>query len=450
MHPESTLRCSPNVSTNATRPRANWPALAFAAALLTGCAAPDQRAQADAAAARNAASAASAAPSPASSTAPAPIAPPAAPPVAAAPPPPTLPFDEAVQSAANNLLGKAQLPPDSTFDLIIDPLIDGVSGAQTQATRAMGTRIVKIIKDSYPRYVVQPFNVANVQRAPLLLVGTFTGVNAERKTEGRREAYRICLALADLKTGKLVSKGLAFATPDGVDPSPLPLFRDAPAWVEDASTLGYIRTCQGTRAGDVIHPGYVDRVMTSAMLAEAADSYAAGKFPQALKLYETARAAPGGEQLRTYTGLYLSNWRLGKREAAAQAFGKIVDQGLTTKRLGVKFLFRPGTAALWSDPKAGPAPYAVWLREIAGHASARKSCMEVLGHTSASGPEPINERLSLLRAETVRSQVTAQAPHLGQRLIAQGMGSRQTMIGTGRDDLSDALDRRVEFKVIGC
>ena len=36
------------------------------------------------------------------------------------------------------------------------------------------------------------------------------------------------------------------------------------------------------------------------------------------------------------------------------------------------------------------------------------------------------------------------------RSIANGVGSRQTMVGNGRDDASDALDRRVEFKVIGC
>ena len=420
-------------------------ALGLVAALLGGCAVPPPAAPPPRVGA--AVAAAPVAPAPAPVVAPR-VA--AAPAPAPAPPLPILSFDEAVQSAANTLLGKAQLPLDSKWDVLIDPLIDGVTGAQTQATRAMGTRIVKIIKESYPRYVVQPFNVSNVQRGPLLLVGTFTGVNAERKTEGKREAYRICLALADLKTGKLVSKGLAFATPDGVDNSPLPLFRDAPAWVEDASTLGYIRTCQGTRAGDAIHPAYIDRVMTSAMLAEAGEAYAAGRYPQALKLYEAARAAPGGNQARTYTGLYLSNWRLGKREAAAQAFGQIVDQGLENKRLGVKFLFRPGTAALWSDPKAGPSPYTVWLSEIASHAAKRQTCMEVVGHTSASGPEPINQRLSLLRAEAVRGQVTTNAPQLSPRLIANGVGSAQTMIGTGRDDLSDALDRRVEFKVVGC
>ena len=371
---------------------------------------------------------------------------------AAAPPapPPVLSFDDAVQAAATALLSRAQLPPDTKFDLVIDPLIDGVTGMQSQATRAMGTRIVKIIREGYPRYVVQPFNTDSVKRGPLLLVGTFTGVNAERKTEGKREAYRICLALADLKTGKLVSKGLAFAKPEGVDLSPLPVDRDAPAWLEDSTTQGYIRTCQGTRAGDSIHPAYLNRVLTSAKLAEANDAYAAGKWAAARKLYEEALAGEGGDQLRTHTGLYLSHWKLGNRKAAAQSLGRIVDQGLENKRLGMKFLFRPGTAALWSDPKAGVAAYPLWLQEIASRAARRSSCLELVGHTSASGPEPINEKLSLLRAEELKKQIGRLAPPLNPRMIAAGMGSRQTLIGTGRDDLSDVLDRRVEFKVVGC
>ena len=366
------------------------------------------------------------------------------------PPPPMLPFDDAVAAAANNLLSKALLPADGNWNLVIDPLIDGVTGAQTQATRAMGARIAKIIKDSYPRYAVQPFTTANVKSAPLLLVGTFTGVNAERRTEGRREAFRICLALADLKTGKLVGKGLAFATPDGVDSTPLPLDRDAPAWLEDASATGYIRTCQGTRAGDAIHPAYIDKVLTSALIGEANTAYAAGRMTEARRLFETARTSPGGEQLRTYTGLYLTNWKLGNRPAATEAFGKIVDQGLDNKRLGTKFLFRPGTPALWADPKAGPPAHPLWLSEIAQRAAGRQSCLEVVGHSSAGGPEPLNERLSLLRAETVANELARLAPPLKTRVIANGVGSRQTLIGTGRDDASDALDRRVEFKVVGC
>ena len=95
-------------------------------------------------------------------------------------------------------------------------------------------------------------------------------------------------------------------------------------------------------------------------------------------------------------------------------------------------------------------PYPVWLKAIASRASSGSSCLEVTGQTSATGPEPLNERLSLLRAEYVKAQLEASAPALAKRTIAAGMGSRQTMVGSGRDNASDALDRRVEFKVIGC
>jgi outer membrane protein OmpA-like peptidoglycan-associated protein len=42
------------------------------------------------------------------------------------------------------------------------------------------------------------------------------------------------------------------------------------------------------------------------------------------------------------------------------------------------------------------------------------------------------------------------APGLGTKLAATGVGFREPIIGTGSDNASDALDRRVEFKVIPC
>ena len=59
------------------------------------------------------------------------------------------------------------------------------------------------------------------------MVGTFTPVSAAGRTEGSRAAYRFCLALADLGTGKIVSKGLARSQLEGVDSTPLPAFRDS-------------------------------------------------------------------------------------------------------------------------------------------------------------------------------------------------------------------------------
>src|SRR5262245_9493648 len=71
----------------------------------------------------------------------------AAPPTAAAPPPPPtpIPFDAALLKAANDLFSKANLSgaPDKVT-LVIDPLIDGVTGAQSKATHLEEARITDL------------------------------------------------------------------------------------------------------------------------------------------------------------------------------------------------------------------------------------------------------------------------------------------------------------------
>ena len=90
------------------------------------------------------------------------------------------------------------------------------------------------------------------------------------------------------------------------------------------------------------------------------------------------------------------------------------------------------------------------MNQIAQRSAQSKACLEIVGHTSHSGPEPLNERLSLLRAQTSKERLELAAPQLARRSIANGAGSRENLVGTGADDASDVLDRRVEFKVIGC
>src|SRR5215468_7739347 len=100
------------------------------------------------------------------------------PPAAAAPPPPTpMPFDAALLKAANDLFSKAKLDEGSQkVTLVIDPLIDGVTGAQSNATRLEEKRIVELVKSSYPRFTVVPFSAESVAKAPVVLIGTFTAV----------------------------------------------------------------------------------------------------------------------------------------------------------------------------------------------------------------------------------------------------------------------------------
>ena len=56
-----------------------------------------------------------------------------------APPPPVvaLPYGDAVKLAARDLFTKAKLPDGQSFNLVIDPLVDGTTGMQSVATVAM-------------------------------------------------------------------------------------------------------------------------------------------------------------------------------------------------------------------------------------------------------------------------------------------------------------------------
>ncbi len=384
---------------------------------------------------------------PAAPPAPAPAAPAAAP---AAPPAPPVPFDTALLNAANTLFSKAQLPPgNQPVELVIDPLIDGVSGAQSAASQLMEKRLIELAQKAYPRFKVQPFNTTTLARAPVVLVGTFTAINNAGEVGGAKDAYRICLALADLRSKTIISKGFAKALPDGVDATPTPYFVDNPVWAEDEATITYIKTCQGTKAGDPLNPVYIDRIETASLISDGIAEYDSKRYREALAFYRTAMRMPGGDQLRVYNGVYLSNWKLSRRDDAEQAFASLVSYGLKSNKLAIKLLFRPGSTQFLDDQQL-TAPYPMWIEQIATRVAQANTCLEIVGHTSPKGPVQLNERLSVLRAETIRMTLEQADQRLMGRMIASGVGPRENLIGTGKDDASDALDRRVEFKVLKC
>src|SRR5882724_10653304 len=346
---------------------------------------------------------------------------------APSPPPPPIPapFDDALLRAANDLFSKAAVPPgEGKIELVIDPLIDGISGAQSTATRLMQERIV-------------------------VLVGTFTAINNAGVADGPRDAYRICLALADLRSKSIVSKGVARAKPEAIDVTPTPAFADTPVWATDPATSIYIKACQGTKPGDPIDPVYVERIGTSSLISDAISEYDDRRYREALAFYRTALKMTGGDQLRVRSGIYLANWKLNRRDDATDAFGSLVDYSLTGKKLSMRFLFKPGSTQFVDDPQIS-APYPMWLSQIAVRATQRNTCLQLVGHTSKTGPAQVNERLSVLRAQFIKDLLQSSSPRLADKLKATGVGSRETLIGTGRDDASDAIDRRVDFNVSEC
>jgi outer membrane protein OmpA-like peptidoglycan-associated protein len=343
-------------------------------------------------------------------------------------------------------------PPSGRYLVVIDPWIDVTTGSQVATTRLMQQELETLAPQHFPQLELLPFTPESLARKPVVLLGAIApvaGPGAVEPVSERPGAYRVYGMLADLGTGKIVSAKDAWVRPEDIDATPTRFYRDSPVWQPDESVFAYLHTLQA-RPGDPIDPAYLQNLQAEALITDANTAYGEGEYQPARDRYSEAASLPeGGHQLRVYDGLYLTNWALGDRRSATQAFSELVDYQVAHGRLSVKILFRPNSTAFWSDPE-NRAPYADWLRVIARRTVADQACLHLTGHASPSGSPAFNDRLSLARAERIQQDMVEIEPSLKGRITAEGVGSRDAIVGTGRDDATDLVDRRVDFQIEPC
>ena len=173
-----------------------------------------------------------------------------------------VPFPTAVLNAANAVLlrgtGDAQ-PGGPRQVVVIDPLVNGVTGSSRQRRNRLASSIVALAREKYPQFDIQPFSAATVSKGPYVMVGTFTPVNAQGQTAGTREAYRFCLVMVDLHAGKTVAKGVARARPDGVDTTPIGFLPRQPGVVQRCQHQELYRHLPGDEGGRPDQPDLPER-----------------------------------------------------------------------------------------------------------------------------------------------------------------------------------------------
>lgn len=357
-------------------------------------------------------------------------------------------MDETLQGAINKALidiGQ-QLGPQAQVErtAVIDPLLDGKTGQQTRASERASQQLGASIHRVLRHLKVLPFDETGAQQSRWLINGTLTP-----RAGAEPGSYQLTVAVSDRPTGLVIARGVAPLRDEQLDQAPTRLYADSPSLVRDRATDGYLRTAE-TPAGKPADALYLEQISTGALLADAQEAYNTEKWDRALELYAAAVKRPDGQQLRAFNGLYLANMQLGRADAAEEAFGKIAAFGLATDNLAMKLLFRPGSTEFLADGNPNVEHYPMWLRQIARAAQGGDMCLNIVGHTSKTGSEPLNERLSLQRAVTVRDRLVREAQTLARRARTAGVGSRENLVGSGTDDLRDSLDRRVEFKVVPC
>ncbi len=365
-------------------------------------------------------------------------------------------FEPTVDRVARAVLNAVQPPAGApAIEVVVDPLLDGRTGQQTIAGETAGRRIAALIAKDYPRLRLVEFTPQALARKPLVLMGTISSLDSVGQDTGAQllaaanpKATAVWFTVARASDGHVVAKSQAQAAPETVDQRPVLAQAYGPVWLPDKAVQAYLESCRQTKVGDRLSAEYVAQLEAAALLASADAALAARNPSKALDLYRKAAEAPGGRQLRTLNGLYAALDRLGQRRPAEEAFKDLIAYGFENRQVAVKLLFRPGTPQFAETRET--RRYTMWLRQIATVAAAQNQCVEVVGHTSPTGLAVLNDRLSQLRADRVRDRLDETVRGLKQRTIARGVGSRENIVGTGRDDASDALDRRVEFKPLAC
>ncbi|MCZ8375243.1 MAG: OmpA family protein [Beijerinckiaceae bacterium] len=357
-------------------------------------------------------------------------------------------LDKAFTAAASALFDKVPAGAGKTI-VVIDPLLDGVTGMQSRATRDFDKRVAAFVAERYAHIEIRPMTAENLKAAKYVFIGTFNTINNAGQPTGPRDAYWICFALVDQTEKNVFARSVSRAVIGGADVAPARFYADTPVWGLDAATTAYIETCQKKRPGDQVPDAYLAQLPAAARIREATLAYEEGNNARALSLYKEARTLESGDQLRVLNGLYLALKALGQTDEARRAFAELVGSGLKGGRLGVMFLFEPGSTN-FNTGLAVASSYATWLDEIARQAQGSKDCLEVVGHASRTGVESFNVALSRQRAERIITMLGERTPALQGRLKPAGIGSREVLVGLPQDDESTAIDRRVEFKPSQC
>jgi outer membrane protein OmpA-like peptidoglycan-associated protein len=337
---------------------------------------------------------------------------------------------------------------------VIDPFIDAQNGYGTRTTQRAQDELISRLGERDPTIRVAPLTSGNLDASAYVVTGALSFENAagapavQGAGASASRQYRLLASISDARSGSVIASSSAWVAERNLDMAPLPSFVDSPVFLNDSYARGLLTTARAS-PGTMADTVWFSRLSTAALLADAQTAFAADDPRNALGLYQRAEARSDGKLLKTYSGLYVTHLKLGNPGEAERAFGQLVALALTENNLSIRFLFRVNSTDFVADSRLVDQ-YRLWVRQLAAQLARARTCVDVQGHSSRSGSEEYNDKLSLERANALRRQLQAEAPALASLLRASGRGSRENLVGSGSDDARDAIDRRVEFRIVSC
>ncbi|MFH0780454.1 MAG: OmpA family protein [Pseudomonadota bacterium] len=334
---------------------------------------------------------------------------------------------------------------DVPTSFMADVIMNADTGEEIELNKQILELIQMTATNSFPSYSVVEINSENVNQANFVIIGVIKNEIYNNQTT---KLPHLFLSAVDMKNSQVMAHSEVWISNQDMKFQPTALYSDSPMFLKDPRAEKVIATARAA-AGSVVDSNYFSTMETNGLLTEASTAYNSGDYPLAVELFSKVARRDDGQVMKTYAGLYQAYFKLRQLTEAEAAFAKLTEIGIKNGTLSVKFLFQVGDTSFFGSSEQ-VAEYDIWLRQISRKIAESQSCVEISGHASHSGSADFNKKLSDKRAHTIQKRLLEVSPVIAKNTVAIGRGFEENIVGSGTDDIRDAIDRRVEFKVLDC
>jgi outer membrane protein OmpA-like peptidoglycan-associated protein len=355
-------------------------------------------------------------------------------------------LEEAITALGQNLkvqLGKSlRNKKGETQFVVIDPILSIESGQQFKANQQVVSILSRELGSGYQIDEISPETLA---KAKYVIAGALS-----QRGDLAKDAQSNCelvITILELPTGVVKAKGQVNIRSFPFEP--LAFYEDSPIFLYDKSGR-LAKSLFGCSIGQPVGREYLQFLPAKASIQQGIFLYEREQYSEAATAFSKAVTDTNGKTLTSNAGQYLTAQKLNREDDANRAFADLLTIAIEeNRRLDIRFLFNVNSPTFIPNPELAKR-YAWWLKQIAIHMQKSNYCLAISGHSSRSGVITYNERLSLARAKTVQGVLAVTYPDIIKKSRIEGRGFKENIVGSGTDDVSDALDRRVEFSIIDC
>ncbi|MBI5055068.1 MAG: hypothetical protein HZB61_00430 [Nitrospirae bacterium] len=349
------------------------------------------------------------------------------------------------KSSIGNLLHKAVIDPvtknKKLKKIAIDPFIDVESGYPVKANVRIAGIISQELKTRFE--ITGEMEPDNLEVSEYVLNGMVT---IEEKQGSQENAYKVYGTVFEKSTGKVLAS--ASVRVSRFDTTPMDIYKDSPVFLKGKNYEQYASSVK-KMPDETVEKGYHERLLVKSMTVKGDMLYEQKEYRKSLSYYSEASRSQTGLQLEVLNGQFTNLLKQSQWDDAETVYAKLIRASISeTSQIASKITFAPNSMVPL-ESKANL--YNIYMKQIAKLVVSVPECrIKIIGHSSRTGKEAYNDNLSLQRSSWIQKHMSSYAPEIVNKSETIGRGFHENIVGTGADDITDEIDRRVEFKFSQC